>query len=161
MTNGTDAPGGSTANSGDLLTLFGIVFETLRHEGNAIWERFNIIIGINLALFGAVGLVCFGQSRPVAWRGLGLGLSLAGLSIAVWSYYVLSRLWNRHAHWRARLVQIQEQFPDAWVRPLDQPGPGPQLTAPYIAIVIVGWLVLIGILLRCPALFDGVTSVRQ
>jgi hypothetical protein len=30
-----------------LLKMYEIVFDTLRHEGSDIWERFNILVGIN------------------------------------------------------------------------------------------------------------------
>jgi hypothetical protein len=38
------------------LMLFQELFETLRNEGNGIWERFNIMVGVNLALFGGTCL---------------------------------------------------------------------------------------------------------
>ena len=138
----------------DLLSLYGIVFEALRHESNGIWNRFNIVLGMNLALFGGVGLACFGASRPVSWRAFGISISVGGVLIIAWSWYVLRQLWERHRHWRQCLEQVQTSFPAGWVRPIDQRQPSAvDLTEPYLWVVGIGWLALLIAFLVCPGVF--------
>lgn len=99
--------------SSQLIELYREIFETLRHEGNGIWARFNILVGINLALFAAVGLLAFGSNRPTMWRGFSILISFGGLVTAAYAIYVLSQLWQRHWQWRLTLVHIQHSFPGA------------------------------------------------
>ena len=139
----------------DPLKLYGIVFENLRHESNGIWQRFHIVLGMNLALFGGLGFLCFGRDRSAHWQALGIAISIAGVLITAWSSYVLRVLWCRHWHWRERLEEIQKNFPTDWVRPLEAAQPlTVNLTAPYLWVLGIGWLVVLTVLVVCPAVFS-------
>ena len=73
-----------------LMTLYGILFAKLNQEGDGIWGRFNILVGLNLALFAAFGYLCSGgNSRLEMWREIAMSLSFGGLLLSCWSFHVL------------------------------------------------------------------------
>lgn len=151
----------------ELLARFDEVSELLRHEGNGIWERFNILVGLNLALFAAFGIVCLGSSRPLLWRELGGVICGGGVFVGMWSHYVLGRLWERHAHWRDTLLKIQNDFPNGWEHPIDGEEQKKykskaarwlqfmcgNLTFPFLLVFLVAWGWLLFALLKWPSAF--------
>jgi hypothetical protein len=109
-------------NSDDLNYLFAIyqlVFEKHNQEGDGIWNRFNVMIGINVAMLGVFAFIYSSNARPIHWRELGIGICIVGLSVCFWSLYVLKNLWLWHEHWRDKCRLIEANFPSyaPWVRP--------------------------------------------
>jgi len=78
----------SMATRGDskdrpVIELYGILFAKFNQEGDGYWRRFNIMIGINLALFGAVGETPehfreYLKMEIVKWDRLGRAAGLRG-----------------------------------------------------------------------------------
>ena len=100
-----------------LMDLYGILFEKFNQEGDGIWERFNIMVGINIALFGGFVYIFFAEPRPTLWCVISLLLALVGVLLTSWSIFVLDQLWLWHEYWRDVLIQIEESFPrnEGWV----------------------------------------------
>ncbi|MCK4797526.1 MAG: hypothetical protein KAT05_09105 [Spirochaetes bacterium] len=102
-----------------LVELYGILFTKFNQEGDGYWGRFNIMVGINIMIFGGFIYVYSANPRPTLWHEINMGLSVGGLFLAIWSIYVLDRLRKWHEHWRKMLFQIEGSFPDSkgWVKP--------------------------------------------
>jgi hypothetical protein len=99
----------------DILTIYGVVNEIQRYEGEGIWSRFNIIVSLHAVLFGAVAFTY--SSQPPNGRGLVSVLSIGGCLLALWATYVLRRLWLWHIHWKDTLSDIESSFPKGLPRP--------------------------------------------
>lgn len=159
-------PSKKTPISADLglrLKLYSILFTKFNQEGNGIWARFNIVIGINLLFFSWFGYVYFHRNDvPNIWHNICIGISLGSFIISVWSIYVQKRLWYWHTHWRNMLIKIENFFPnkEGWVKPHWQLPPGlgrdpglsqtfwpPQYTLPFLYVLAIAWGVLLILLL--------------
>lgn len=101
------------------LELYTLLFGKHNQEGDGIWARFNIVIGVNAALLGIVSYIYSAKPRPVMWRDICTVLSLAGCLISLWALYVLHQLWLWHEHWRNLCQRIEQSFPNRpeWPRP--------------------------------------------
>jgi hypothetical protein len=142
------------------IELYGILFTKFNQEGDGIWARFNMMLGTNLGLFAAFGYSLRGDSgMPKAVPGL---ICLAGLVTAMWSCYVLARLWKWHQHWRDQLTFLERSFSTRLPRPhVDSPkwyrvDPGaseawrrPGYTQPFLWVVVAAWAVLSAFMLTC------------
>jgi hypothetical protein len=146
-----------------LMALYGILFAKLNQEGDGIWGRFNILVGLNLALFAAFGYLCSGgNSRLEMWREIAMSLSFGGLLLSFWSFHILRTLLKWHSHWRDELRKIEKAFPasDGWVKPLNDlppwlprpPGKPKRWpladTEPFFLLFIVAWAALFAALWR-------------
>lgn len=110
-TNGID----KDQNMTSILSIYEQVNEIQRYEGAGIWSRFNILISLNIVLFGAVTFI-LNSKLP---NGLTLVriLSISGCLMSFWSVYVLQRLWLWHVHWKNTLQQIEALFPENLPKP--------------------------------------------
>jgi hypothetical protein len=94
--------------------LFELSMTKLNQEGDGIWNRFSILITLNLAFMGAY----FGLTRPATDIGY---LSaefffaplhgLVGMFVSIYSYIAIRRLWMWHEHWLNNCKQIEELLP--------------------------------------------------
>jgi len=102
----------------NLLTLYGHVLGMLQYEGSGIWSRFNTMFSVNALLFGVASFVFAG--KPAHWQSFLVGLGVLGITLSLWSVYVLRRLWMWQRHWKAVLEGIESGFPVArgWARAL-------------------------------------------
>jgi hypothetical protein len=148
------------------LTLYTIIFDKFNQEGDGIWSRFNIMIGINLALYAAFGFVYLSDKK--LWE-LAVSICIGGLLQSIWSIYVVSRLWTWHERWRLILQKIEESFPDRsdWIKPHGNLPSNlevdpfqsqeksvwlsclkPYYTHVLLWLIIAGWLMLAAMLIR-------------
>lgn len=144
-----------------LVELYGILFTKFNQEGDGIWNRFNIMFAISVAIFGGVVYVYFANPRPTLWRQISVGLSTGGLLSTIWSIYVLGRLRLWHQHWRNMLKEIEQAFPEreGWVKPHWQLPPSlkrdpkmagrwpPPYTQVFFYILAIAWVTLLVLLL--------------
>jgi len=134
------------------LQIYEQVNETQRYEGAGIWSRFNIIISLNIILFGLLTLIA-SQNSGIT-KLLFIIVSLSGGLFSLWAMYVLRRLWLWHSHWKATLQNIESLFPDQFPKPFSS---RPQklkknsawyqswllsYTQPFILILFLMWVVL-------------------
>lgn len=90
------------------IELFKISVDLLKHEGNGIWARFNIVVGIEVLLFGTFGLIIrYGADKSEV---LALAICLSGMAISIWGFRALRRLWQWHDHWGEIAFQIEKGF---------------------------------------------------
>ncbi len=100
---------GSSNNLDDLLSIYSQANEIQRYEGSGIWSRFNILVSLNIVLFG---VVTFAISSKLALASTIIKIvSIAGCLLTLWAIYVLRRLWLWHRHWKEKLQDIEGQFP--------------------------------------------------
>lgn len=102
----------------DLLAIYASVSETHRYEGEGIWNRFNILVGLHVALFAVVAFTL--SSQPPGGEAFVLALSIGGGLLSLWAIYVLRRLWLWHRHWISMLRRIEGQFPEGLLRPFTE-----------------------------------------
>lgn len=97
----------------NLLTLYTMLFTKLNQEGDGIWSRFNIVIGINLAIFAGAGYIMFTDPfKTIFFVGqLLVILCICGTVINLWSWYVFRQLWWWHTYWYDQLIIIEKKFP--------------------------------------------------
>ncbi len=62
-------------SSTQLLELYKQMLENIRFEASGVWERFNILIGINFGLLGIVAFVFSIDPRPQLWKEMQVGLA--------------------------------------------------------------------------------------
>ena len=105
----------------EVMKIYEILSAKLNQEGDGIWSRFNILVGINLALFAGFAFVYSRKHSAVLWWWFALGICLAGVLASIWSLYVLKKLWKWHKYWKDELVAIEEKFPSDWPRPQTKP----------------------------------------
>ena len=86
-----------------------VFVEKVNYEGDGIWSRFNIMVGIQLALFGAYAYL---SAQEFPDRLLLRGICIGGAVLCGWSVYVLCRLWKFHRYWRKRIERIEKDLPD-------------------------------------------------
>lgn len=147
MTNTNETPP-------DLLDLYGYVLDYLQYEGGGIWSRFNIMIGLNITLFGLWFLVVTSEldTKSEITTLIGIG----GFLLSIWAIYVLHKLWAWHYHWVNVAQKIEERFPNGLPRPFKlrpttlkkKKYSGIQLwlksyTQPFFAIVGAIWLIIV------------------
>lgn len=145
-----------------LTNLYCALLAKSNQEGDGIWSRFNVMVGINFALFLAF-VFLFQLQAPALIGGrkvLLLLVCIMGLITSVWSFHVLLRLWAWQQYWRTQLSRVEQAFPQSpgWVRSFTPEGQEGQLltsdpgakrslwlgyTQPFMAIFIFGWLVLL------------------
>jgi len=140
--------------SGDRFRLYELLWAKLNQEGDGIWSRFNILVGLNLALFAGFAFFFASDPRRPLWREFSVGIALLGIGASVWSLLVLKGLWVWHRHWKSQLVALEEHFPksDGWVTPhktLPQGLPfwrgAPGSTQAVFFVLMVVWGVLLGV----------------
>ena len=98
-----------------LLSIYTQVNEVQRYEGEGIWSRFNILVSLNMVLFGAVTFVF--TAKIDGGDTLIKLVSIFGCFLTLWAVYVLRRLWMWHAHWKSTLQDIESRFPSNLPRP--------------------------------------------
>ena len=86
--------------------MYGFMLGNIKHEGNGIWNRFNIIVGINIGLFGIIAF--FNSDQTNSWQEIAIGIGAVGFIHSVWSIYVLRQLWRWHEYWREALIKIEK-----------------------------------------------------
>ena len=135
-----------------ILSVYEQVNEIQRYEGAGIWSRFNILVSLNIVLFGAVAFILTSKLP----NGLTLirVLSISGCLMSFWSVYVLQRLWLWHVHWKNTLQQIEALFPEDLPKPFSNRPSRLQkssswfqnwllaYTQPFMFIFFVIWLTL-------------------
>lgn len=126
-------------------------------EGGELWNRFNIIVSVNLVLLGAVAFVL--SSDITNLTPLLLILSLAGAAICIWSLYVLRRLWLWHSHWKACSAELEVMLPEGLPRPITKRPTSIQknsswyrawildYTQPFMVILATLWIAIVVLLL--------------
>jgi hypothetical protein len=98
-----------------LMEIYAQVNEIQRYEGEGIWSRFNILVSLNMVLFGAVTFVF--TAKIDGGDTLTKLVSIFGCLLTLWAVYVLRRLWMWHAHWKSTLQEIESRFPANLPRP--------------------------------------------
>lgn len=145
-----------TANNiAEYIQIYEQVNETQRYEGAGIWSRFNIIVSLNIILFGVLTFVI--TTNLTSARLLFIVVSFAGGMFSLWSIYVLRRLWLWHSHWKMMLQNIESKFPSYLPRPFTSRPKNLtksttwyqswllSYTQPFMFILLFMWLVLLGL----------------
>ena len=144
----------TTLGPNERFRLYELLWVKLSQEGDGIWSRFNILVGINLALFTGFAFFFAPDKRQLLWREFSVGVSLLGMAVSLWSLLVLHGLWVWHRHWKRLLLQLEEQFPasDGWVKPHTEFPRGlpfwrgaPGCTQLFFIIILLAWGVLFGV----------------
>ena len=138
----------------DLLDLYGYVLEYLKYEGAGIWSRFNIMIGLNITLFGLWFLIVTYKLNNKFELAIIIGIG--GFLFSIWAIYVSHRLWAWHYHWVNIAQIIEERFPNNLPRPFQlrpttlqrKKNSRIQLwfksyTQPFFVIVAAIWLIIV------------------
>ncbi|MGA2620633.1 MAG: hypothetical protein ABSF26_23670 [Thermoguttaceae bacterium] len=134
--------------------LYELLWAKLNQEGDGIWSRFNILVGLHLALFAAFGFF-FATVKPHALsRAFAVGISLLGAAASLWSLLVFKGLWTWHRHWKSLLVELEKHFPtgSGWVKPHTDLPEGlpfwrgaPGSSQPFFVVLLFVWGVLLGV----------------
>jgi len=95
------------------LQIYDQVHETHRYEGNGIWSRFNIMISLNMILFG---LLTFLKNQKMFI----IIICVVGILLCLWAIYVLYKLWTWHVHWCNTLKEIECLFPEKFPKPFSK-----------------------------------------
>jgi hypothetical protein len=144
-----------------LMDLYCALLTKSSQEGDGIWSRFNVMIGINAGLVAAFAFVFQADKPGLALQrySLLLVICIMGIAASLWSLYVLLRLWGWQQYWRNQLRRIEDVFPDApgWVKSFTPEGsdryllrsdPGVRTslwlgyTQPFMGIFLLAWIAL-------------------
>jgi len=135
------------------LQIYDQVNEVQRYEGAGIWSRFNILVSLNIVLFGVLTFVI--TSKLSSARTLFIVVSISGALFSIWAIYVLRRLWLWHSHWKITLQNIESKFPSYLPRPFSTRPENlkksnawyqswlTSYTQPFMFILSVMWTVLL------------------
>jgi hypothetical protein len=144
-----------------LVELYCALLTKSSQEGDGIWSRFNVMVGINAGLVAAFAFV-FQTDKPALSfqrQNMMLVICVMGITASIWSFHVLLRLWGWQQYWRDRLRQVESVFPDTpgWVRSFTPEGervllttdPGVKrslwfgYTQPFMAMFLLAWIALL------------------
>lgn len=137
-----------------LLDLYGYVLDFLKYEGSGIWSRFNIMIGLNVTLFGLWFLIMTSELDNKFEIATLIGIG--GFLFSIWAIYVLHKLWAWHYHWVNVAQEIEQSFPNDLPHPFEsRPATLKRkkisdiqlwfksYTQPFFAIVCAIWLIIL------------------
>lgn len=94
--------------TGHLISLHGQTMSYLEHESAGIWTRFNILLGVNLVLFGLT--IAILNSDVVLKLIIAIFLSCLGLIFTTWSNIILKGLWDWHQGWFRAVKAIERRI---------------------------------------------------
>src|SRR5262245_37160536 len=132
--------------------LYELLWAKLNQEGDGIWARFNILVGLNAGLLAAFTFFFASESRHPLWREFTVGISVLGVLLSSWSLLVLNGLWAWHRHWKSQLAMLEARFPRDWPTPHKTRPSGlplwrgaPGSTQPIFFVLVIAWAVLLGV----------------
>lgn len=96
------------SNPPEILELYGYFLGNSQYEASGIWSRFNIIISVDVFLFGIVALMLAGEATFSSL--IIVVIATAGSLFSLWSMYVLNRLWQYHSHWKNIISTMEEDY---------------------------------------------------
>ena len=99
----------------DIVEYYNGLLGQMQYEGSGLWNRFNIMLGLNVSLFG-LGAFVFSSDNIYKYKFLVL-LSFIGLFYSIWSLFVLRKLWMWHYRWADVLREIEIILPAKLPKP--------------------------------------------
>lgn len=141
----------NTLTNTELVYYYGYLVGQLQYEGSGIWNRFNIMMGINGSLFV---LMTFLHSASIDGKDLLiLIVCFGGLLFSIWSIFVLRKLWEYHYHWKDQLEELEKKFPTDIIKPFTGTPKKKKrskfkawfksYTQPFFYILVIIWLAII------------------
>ena len=100
----------------ELLKLYEQILSMSKYEGNGIWSRFNILIGINISFVAGIALILNGDNVTKESIIIIKVLCVIGFIFSIWSLDVLRRLWKYHKHWINMLKDVEAKLPSDCVK---------------------------------------------
>lgn len=90
------------------MMIYEIANNTQQYEGDGIWNRFNVLVSINVLLLGIITLIYDKENVKI------LLMIISGFSILmnIWGLYSLYRLWTWHNYWKEKIAEIEALLPD-------------------------------------------------
>ena len=91
------------------IQLYALYIDKKTHAGDGIWQRFNFLSAINLALFGAVGFMS-GESANSELSNMKIYVAIGGLLLSLSTIASLIRLYQWRDFWHNVVVQMEENL---------------------------------------------------
>jgi hypothetical protein len=103
-----------------ILQLYEIANSIHQYESNGIWNRFNILMSINVFLIGSFSLVFVYATEA---HGLLIILAVSGIFMNICGLCIIYQSWKWHQKWINKINVIESKFPNYMTKLFDVNAP--------------------------------------
>ena len=99
-----------------LYALYFQAFSQLRHEGEAIWSRFNIMFTIDAGLLAAFAFLQHSNAQTlpllkiIDYKIVIVTLTILGIAFSLMAAMTIRQLWAWHNHWFEKAATLEAQL---------------------------------------------------